>query len=97
MTANPYSEMSTASVDSSIELTKRLAQMQLKTASNSVIPRRQPTIVCEEIAEDDAEEMKADSGLLRSASNVSLTVPVVCEDQISEKKRPPLPDNDDEQ
>ena len=85
--------------ESSMELTKRFAQMQLKSAT--CIPKRQPTIVCEDIADDDEfldqegdngnkEDSKNESLLLRSASSASLSVPVICEDEISEKRRPPL-------
>lgn len=87
--------------ESSMELTKRFAQMQLKTANCAL--KRQPTIVCEDIADDDelVDEDSAkgeqtgrdENSLLRSASSVSLTVPVQCEDELTEKRRPPLPDN----
>ena len=67
------------------------------------IPKRQPTIVCEDIADDDDflddddfsdsnNKEDTDSSLLRSASTASLTVPVVCEDEVTEKRRPPFPD-----
>ena len=88
--------------ESSMELSKRFAQIQLKSATCA--PKRQPTIVCEDIADDDddliddeaveskEESAKTESLLLRTASSASLTVPVVCEDEISEKRRPPLPE-----
>lgn len=76
-------------------------------------PKRQPTIVCEDIADDDellddedeGISIKEDGGkcssaaedslLMRSASSASLTVPVMPENEneIAEKRRPPLPAN----
>ena len=88
--------------ESSMELSKRFAQMQLKSATCT--PKRQPTIVCEEIADQDEliqedehkpTPNKVDSLLLRSASSASLSVPVVCENEIVEKRRPPLPEHVD--
>lgn len=90
--------------ESSIELTKRFAQLQLKSATYT--PKRQPTIVCEDIADDDlleqsdqqqqqqqVESKSVQNLLLRSASSASLSVPVVCEsNEIIEKRRPPLPE-----
>ena len=101
---------------SSTDLTKRFAQMQLKSAACT--PKRQPTIVCEEIADDvddDGDDDDDDDkqhnlqiteptqitdiaatttvdGLLRSASSASLSVPIICENEIIEKRRPPLPE-----
>ena len=114
-----------SSESSSIEMNARFSQMQLKSSSTSsvsqsnsnsfsnhcMIPKRQPTIVCEDIADDDdignctdfdvnGEEMTINddanpSSLMRSASSVSLTVPVpvVCENEATEKRRPPMPSN----
>ena len=71
-------------------------------------PKRQPTIVCEDIADDDQlidddddasikddKSSSDDSLLMRSASSASLTVPVMPENEneIAEKRRPPMPVN----
>ena len=90
----------------SLELSTRLRGLDIKerlqNSGQNTIIKRQPTIVCEDIADDidfEDEEFDGNSGqeskqrtpgVTRSASTASLTVPQSpeCDD---EKRRPPLP------
>ena len=95
----------------SLDLTTRIRGLDLKekihNSGHNTIPRRQPTIVCEDIADDidfdeedslsgenashEAEGRK--QGVTRSPSTASLTVPQTPESE-EEKRRPPLPNDD---
>ena len=98
-----------SSSEESLELSTRLKGLDLKerlpNSGQNNIPRRQPTIVCEDIADDidfdDEEYVTEESigqestqtkpGVTRSASTASLTVPQSPEGCDEQKRRPPLP------
>lgn len=100
-TTNPFqTPYQNASQES--DLSSRLKGLDIKE-KHQMIPRRQPTIVCEDIADDidlDDEDIGAaedlnqetdqKTGVTRSASSASLTVPQTSESN-DEKRRPPLP------
>ncbi|XP_054153570.1 uncharacterized protein LOC128952237 [Oppia nitens] len=113
MTPNNHFKTPSATTTSSqepMELSSRLTKMHIndRHSGEANIPRRQPTIVCEDIADDidfDDEELTEDetygkesdqksSGVVRSASSASLSVPQSGElDCGQEKRRPPLTDD----
>ena len=100
-TANPF-QTPYQSASQETDLSSRLNGLDLKE-KHQMIPRRQPTIVCEDIADDidlddedigSADDLTQDNqktpSVTRSASSASLSVPQTSEGN-DEKRRPPLP------